>query len=56
MKGNPCKGCKYAVSEYKGSEGYYCQYILMTKKRRPCPPGEGCTVKETEQKGRVEWK
>ena len=22
-----------------------CTYLLKTDKRRPCPPGEGCTVK-----------
>ena len=22
-----------------------CNYFIKTDKRRPCPPGEGCTVK-----------
>lgn len=32
--------------------GYYgcCNYIFMRDKRRPCPPGKGCTVKETKRK------
>jgi hypothetical protein len=23
-----------------------CNYFLLTDKRRPCPPGKGCTVKQ----------
>lgn len=37
-----------------------CNYIFMEDKRRPCPPGEGCTVKttnrEAQRKGAEERK
>lgn len=42
-----CNGCVY-----KGIvQGHVpcCNYILMEDKRRPCPPGEGCTVKKTNR-------
>lgn len=29
-----------------------CNYLLMRGKRRPCPPGKGCTVKERRGKKR----
>lgn len=35
----PCKGCMYF-------SGWNCDYILMEKKRRPSPPGEGCTARK----------
>lgn len=42
--------------------GYVCNYYLETGKRRPCPPGTGCTVKSTGKKIRyleqmrdIEW-
>lgn len=35
----PCKGCMYFP-------GWNCDYILMEKKRRPSPPGEGCTARK----------
>lgn len=40
-----CHDCVYmGVVE----SGYIpmCNYIFMEDKRRPCPPGEGCTVKK----------
>lgn len=39
-----CRDCIYA-----GSAGKYptCEYILHTRRPRPCPAGEGCTVKKT---------
>lgn len=39
-----CRDCIYA-----GSAGNYptCEYILHTRRPRPCPAGEGCTVKKT---------
>lgn len=44
---DPCEGCWYrtplAESQQDGPK--CCSYILDTKKRRPCPPGAGCTVK-----------
>ena len=44
-----CAGCVYFgwVGSYLGC----CNYILMEGKRRPCPPGKGCTVK-TKKKGK----
>jgi hypothetical protein len=29
----------------KGNRYRYCAYLMETEKRRPCPTGEGCTVK-----------
>lgn len=39
----PCKGC-----DFLGLSTLTCDYILMTKKCRPCPPGKGCTEKSTK--------
>lgn len=43
-----CRGCIY-----KGyaSNMPICQYILATHRCRPCPAGEGCTVKTTAKGG-----
>lgn len=38
-----CEGCFYAVLL---SGAWCCDYLLMTGRRRPCPPGEGCTVRK----------
>lgn len=38
-----CDGCKY-YSKITGAI-YYCTYLMQTDRRRPCPPGKGCTVK-----------
>lgn len=27
----------------------YCDYLCRTNQRRPCPPGEGCTVKVSKE-------
>ena len=36
-----CVGCIYV-----SMDGYpSCHYIIRTGHMRPCPPGEGCTVK-----------
>lgn len=45
-----CKGCCH----YRCGNGwlYVCSYIFDVGKRRPCPPGKDCTVKETERKTR----
>ena len=45
-----CQGCIYAV--FAGCEPV-CDYFLMTKHRRPCPPGEGCTVRTMGKDRRV---
>lgn len=38
-----CKGCIYRG----GQSGLIkcCNYYLITNKRRPCPAGDGCTVR-----------
>lgn len=37
-----CKGCKYLKSVNKTTLDIYkyCNYIIMTGRRRPCPAGE----------------
>ena len=40
---HPCAGCLHFYGAYKDNR--CCNYILDTGKKRPCPPGEGCTVK-----------
>ena len=40
-----CKGCAYAV---RLSSAWCCDYLLMTGHCRPCPPGEGCTVRKED--------
>ena len=40
-----CVGCVYlSLSGYPS-----CNYILMAGKRRPCPAGDGCTVKKKKE-------
>lgn len=41
--GGNCDDCHYYRMFRSG--GRYCSYILDTGRKRPCPPGEGCTVK-----------
>jgi len=41
-----CKGCFYG-KKFTALALTYCDYLCMTGKRRPCPPGEGCTVRIT---------
>lgn len=51
---NSCKGCYYGTHT---GELWVCDYILMTGHRRPCPPGEGCTVRiEAAQDRKRAWK
>lgn len=38
-----CRNCAYFHGSY--DESCCCNYLLTTGKRRPCPPGAGCTVK-----------
>ena len=30
-----------------------CNYIFMEDKKRPCPPGKGCTVKKKRSSRRI---
>lgn len=47
---NYCDDCVYWA---KLHEPYrYCSYLLRTDKKRPCPPGEGCTVKVSRKVNR----
>lgn len=41
---NYCEGCFYWRGE--SSNNQCCNYIFIEDKRRPCPPGEGCTVRK----------
>ena len=43
MAKSNCEDCFYR--RRLGSEGFCCHYIFMTNQRRPCPPGDECTVK-----------
>lgn len=44
-----CRACVYSQKALIGSAGeYWCEYILETKRRRPCPAGKGCTVRRTK--------
>jgi len=49
MKDDRCRGCRYSFYADVGEEGAMlraCEYILQRGERRPCPPGEKCTVFE----------
>ena len=48
LSGKNCHDCKY----FYGHSDYVacCNYIFVTGKRRPCPPGDGCTVKVKRKK------
>ena len=50
--GGTCRGCVYA---FKSGGRYACQYILLKKKRRPCPPGAACVVREDVNMPRRNW-
>jgi hypothetical protein len=43
-----CEGCIYYSADYEVNK--CCNYIFIKGKRRPCPPGNECTVK-IERKG-----
>jgi hypothetical protein len=45
-----CLDCHY----YQGNSevDICCCYLLITDKRRPCPPGKGCTVKVKRKRRR----
>jgi hypothetical protein len=55
---NPCEGCLHWYGAY--GWGNCCNYIFDVGHRRPCEPGEHCTVKriatEEERKAlRASW-
>ena len=39
-----CYKCRYS-GQIHGGGNLFCAYILITKRCRPCPAGEGCTVR-----------
>ena len=41
-----CDPCVYRKS-FTGGWWPYCDYLCMTGKPRPCPAGDGCTVRVT---------
>lgn len=43
-KKHPCRGCRYLRGRFVGYET--CDYIFIEGHRRPCPPGEDCTVQK----------
>ena len=51
MANNNCDNCAYWVKMGAGQDRY-CSYLFKTDKIRPCPPGEGCTVKITRKVNR----
>lgn len=46
-----CEGCWY----YRGGCTKTCDYIFLEDRPRPCPPGDGCTVRIT-RKDRIPMK
>lgn len=50
-KEHPCEGCFHWRGWVWGS--MCCNYIFDTGHRRPCEPGEDCTVKRP--RGKPEW-
>ena len=45
---NTCKGCIYRQQFHESLP--YCNYIMVTSKKRPCKAGKGCTVRRTGRK------
>ena len=43
-----CDPCVYSKS-ITGGWCQYCDYLFMTGKPRPCPAGDGCTVRVTRR-------
>lgn len=43
-----CDGCVFLGYANGGLK--LCEYLLRTNRRRPCPAGKGCTVKQTGKK------
>ena len=47
-----CRKCIYFMGW--GGEYKFCNYYLITDKRRPCDPGTGCTVRALRETPRKE--
>lgn len=43
FKDKHCQDCFYYRKIYEIS--WYCAYVFIEDKKRPCPPGKECTVK-----------
>ena len=39
-----CDNCVYYIY-LESIQDKCCNYLIQTGQRRPCPPGDGCTVK-----------
>lgn len=51
-----CRGCVYWRGlNGKGSKVRVCHFLLDTKQRRGCEPGEGCTRRKTCATRRRAW-
>lgn len=48
--GKKCEKCKYRNRFYFPSIVYYCDYLCMTGKRRPCEAGDTCTAYQEKEK------
>ena len=50
-----CEGCVHLcrLSGTGEAKTPACTYIIDREERRPCPPGEGCFVKQEGIKGKV---
>lgn len=47
-----CDNCVYSgVLSYSTTR--ICNYIFIKNKKRPCPAGEGCTVKVVRKRSRI---
>lgn len=44
-----CVGCAYSG---QASSMVHCAYIFIVGQRRPCPPGDACTVRVSAGRGR----
>lgn len=51
MAKNFCSDCVYR-GVLSASTTQVCNYIFVTHKKRPCPAGEGCTVKVVRKRSR----
>ena len=49
-----CDGCEY-YTKVGVSTTYVCDYILVEGHKRPCPPGEKCTVKSVKARRKPTW-
>lgn len=52
MDGKCDASCADCIYSFFVSERFLCEYYLATDKRRPCPAGEGCTVRKKRKKPR----